>query len=264
MLRGAFHIHSTYSDGEFTLGDLREVLLAAGCRFACVTDHADSLDADRLRTYRLECEERSDADFRFIPGLEYSCLNRMHILGYGVTSLIDSVDPEQVIAGIRRKGGLAVVAHPRNDAFDSIERLDPLPDGIEVWNSKYDGQYAPRPATFALLGRLRARQPDVRAFYGLDLHWRNQFRELFMEVARETPDRDSVLAALRCGAYAGLKAGLRLPSTGALPPGTLERFEFVHARSMRMRRWIGRAKSWVDRSGVALPKPIKDQLRRVF
>jgi predicted metal-dependent phosphoesterase TrpH len=173
MLRGALHIHSTYSDGEFTLGELRDVLSADGCRFACVTDHADWFDADRLRSYRLECEERSDADFRFIPGLEYSCLDRMHILGYGVTSLMDSVDPGYVMAGIRRNGGLAVVAHPRNDAFDSIECFDPLPDGIEVWNSKYDGQYAPRRSTFALLGRLQARRPDVRAFYGLDLHWRN-------------------------------------------------------------------------------------------
>jgi hypothetical protein len=264
MLQGALHIHSTYSDGELTLGELRDVLVASGCRFACVTDHADSFDADSLRAYRLECEGRSDADFCFIPGLEYSCVNRMHILGYGVTSLMDSVDPEHVIAQIRGEGGLAVVAHPKNDAFDSIERFEPLPDGIEVWNSKYDGQYAPRRGTFALLGRLQARRPDVRAFYGLDLHWRNQYRGLFTEVACEAPDRDGVLAALRRGSYAGIKGGLRLPSTGTLSPEILERFELAHERSQRMRRCLGRAKSWVDRSGIAIPAPIKAQLRRIF
>jgi hypothetical protein len=264
MLQGALHIHSTYSDGELTLAELRDVLFAAGCRFACITDHADSFDADRLRTYQLECEERSDAAFRFIPGLEYSCADRMHILGYGATALIDSVDPEHVIADIRGNGGLAVVAHPRNDAFDSIERFDPLPDGIEVWNSKYDGQYAPRRGTFALLGRLQARRPDVRAYYGLDLHWRNQYRGLFMEVACETPDRDNVLGALRRGASAGLRAGLRLPSTGALPAEMLERFEAVHARSLRMRRLAGRAKSLLDRAGIPMPAAIKAQLRRIF
>ena len=177
---------------------------------------------------------------------------------------MDSVDPGSVMAGIRRNGGLAVVAHPRNDAFDSIERFDPLPDGIEVWNSKYDGQYAPRRSTFALLGRLQARRPDVRAFYGLDLHWRNQYRGLLTEVACETPDAESVLAALRCGGYAGVKASLRLPSDGALPAETLERFEAVQARSLRMRRWIGRAKSWAARSGIEVPRPIKAQLRRIF
>ena len=40
MLRGALHIHSTWSDGEFTLSELRHILVGAGCRFACVTDHA--------------------------------------------------------------------------------------------------------------------------------------------------------------------------------------------------------------------------------
>jgi hypothetical protein len=264
MLQGALHIHSTYSDGELTLGELRDVLVASGCRFACVTDHADSVDADGLRAYRLECEERSDADFRFIPGLEYSCVNRMHILGYGVTSIIESVDPAHVIAEIRRNGGIAVVAHPKDDAFDAIERFDPLPDGIEVWNSKYDGQYAPRRGTFALLGRLQGRRPDVRAFYGMDLHWRNQYRGLFTEVACEAPDRDSVLAALRSGSYVGLKAGLRLPSTGTLSPEILKRFDAAHARSQRMRRCLGRAKSWIDGSGIAIPAPIKAQLRRIF
>jgi hypothetical protein len=31
--------------------------------------------------------------------------------------------------------------------------------GIETWNSKYDGRYAPRSGTFALLQRLRQRAP---------------------------------------------------------------------------------------------------------
>jgi hypothetical protein len=264
MLQGALHIHSTYSDGEFTLGELRDVLSAGGCRFACVTDHADSFDAGSLGAYRLECEERSDADFRFIPGLEYSCANGMHILGYGATSLIDSVDPGRVIADIRRNGGLAVVAHPKNDAFESIERFEPQPDGIEVWNTKYDGQYAPRRGTFALLDRLQARRPDVRAFYGLDLHWRNQYRGLFTEVACEVLDRDSVLVALRRGDYVGIKAGLRLPSTGVLSAQMLERFDAAQGRSQRMRRCLGWAKSWLDRSGIVMPAPIKAQLRRIF
>ena len=58
-----------------------------------------------------------------------------------------------------------------NVMVESItEQFEPLPDGVEVWNTKYDGQYAPRPGTFELLGRLKTRRPDVRAFYGLDLH----------------------------------------------------------------------------------------------
>ena len=72
MLQGVLHIHSTYSDGEFTLAELREIYLAAGCRFACVTDHADAfaLDPERLDAYRRECDARSDERFCFIAGLD--------------------------------------------------------------------------------------------------------------------------------------------------------------------------------------------------
>jgi aryl-alcohol dehydrogenase-like predicted oxidoreductase len=61
----------------------------------------------------------------------------------------------------------------RTDRLDIYfaHRFDPLPDGIEVWNSKYDGRYAPRPGTFEMLARTKVRRPDVRAFYGQDLHW---------------------------------------------------------------------------------------------
>ena len=53
-MKGALHIHTTYSDGDFTLSELRDVLMAAGCRFACVTDHAEYFDAGKLDKYRDE------------------------------------------------------------------------------------------------------------------------------------------------------------------------------------------------------------------
>jgi len=264
MVRGALHIHSTYSDGEYTLAELRAELRALGCRFAFVTDHADWLDEERVRSYRDECASLSDADFLFIPSLEYPCAGRMHILGYGVASLIGSDQPETVIAEIRRLGGLSVVAHPRSEAFDTIERFQPLPDGIEVWNTKYDGQYAPRPATFELLRRMRARDPVVRAFYGLDLHWRKQYRHLFVDVEAEGLTPDALLTALSQGAYHGTKDGLRLPSSGAIAEDLLARFARINRRSGQMRGWIGHVKQVIDRSGVPFPASLKAQLRRIF
>ena len=264
MLRGALHVHSTYSDGEFTLAELRVTLRAAGFRFACVTDHADWFDGPRLERYVKECAEQSDADFLFIPGLEHSCANRMHIIGYGLPQLIQTDSPERVIAEIKRLGGLAVVAHPKNEAFDAIEKFEPLPDGVEVWNTKYDGQYAPRPGTFALLGRLKTRRPDVRAFYGLDLHWRNQNRQLCVDVVSERLDANALLSALRRGEYVATKGRLRLPSTGLLPPEMMGRFERINARSRRMRGWIGALKGLVNRAGLGVPPIVKAQLRRIF
>jgi hypothetical protein len=266
MLQGALHIHSTYSDGEFSLAELRDLFVAAGCRFACVTDHADAFAGDeaRLEAYRRECAERSDARFAFVAGLEYTCIGRMHVLGYGVTTPIDSTDPEIVIRRIRDLGGIAVIAHPKDAAFDAVESFDPLPDGIEVWNTKYDGRYAPRPGTFALLGRAKARRPGILAFYGQDLHWRRQYRGLFTVVDSPTAQPAAVLAALAAGRFYALKDGHQLPSDGVLAPDALAAFARVHRRSQRMRAWLRRMKVWTEGVGVAVPQPIKAQLRRIF
>ncbi|HEX8723195.1 MAG TPA: PHP domain-containing protein, partial [Pyrinomonadaceae bacterium] len=178
MPRAVFHCHSTYSDGECTLAELRELFVAEGVDFACMTDHAEFFDGERLRAYREECDALSDDAFRFVAGLEYECERRMHVLGYGVTTLAGTTDPQEVIRHIEAAGGVSVIAHPMDSMFDWIETFDALPDGVEAWNSKYDGRYAPRAGTFRLIGRLRARKPGLRAFYGTDLHWRHQYRGL--------------------------------------------------------------------------------------
>lgn len=264
MVKGVLHIHSTHSDGEFSIAELRDIYIDAGCRFACITDHADSFDEDRLADYQRDCERHSDERFRFIAGLEYTCVDRMHILGYGVTRIIESADPEMVIARIADLGGIAVVAHPKDTAMAGIEQFDPLPDGIEVWNSKYDGRYAPRPATFLLLERLRRRNPSVKAFYGQDLHWRRQYRGLLTLIGGEACDQASVLGALRRGAYLGMKDDLQLPSDGAIDTALLARFHRRHERSRSVRLFMKRAKMSADRLGLGVPSSVKAQLRRIF
>ena len=204
MLKGAMHVHSTYSDGEFTLAELRRVFLDEGCAFVCMTDHAEYFDPDKLRQYQDECQTLSDDQFLFVAGLEYSCEQRMHILGYGATQRVDSQDPETVIRHIDQLGAISVIAHPKTDFFEWIEKFETLPRGIETWNTKYDGRYAPRPETFALLQRLRARKPEMRAFYGQDLHWKKQFRGIFVQLdsaSTSAPTKtQGILTALTNGA----------------------------------------------------------------
>jgi len=272
MPRAIFHCHSTYSDGELTLKELRELFVAERFDFACMTDHAEFFDDASLRAYAEECDALSDERFRFVAGLEYDCERRMHVLGYGVTALASTEDPQSVIRHIEARGGVSVIAHPMDSMFDWIETFDALPDGIETWNTKYDGRYAPRAGTFRLLQRLRQRRPDMRAFYGTDLHWRHQARVLSNEVTCDADDlrrlpssaRDAVLAALRRGAFAGLHGDSRLPSDGQLSDEALARFEAVNNRYHLWRGLLKRAKKMSGRLGKRLPAPIKSQLRRIF
>ncbi|HLK34260.1 MAG TPA: hypothetical protein VKT29_14290 [Terriglobales bacterium] len=264
MLKGAIHIHSVYSDGELTLPELRRVLLAEGCCFACVTDHAEAFDENQLRQYLSECATLSDQNFQFIPGLEYECRDRMHILGYGCTRPISSQDPQEVIKHIQDSAGICVIAHPKDTHFQQIEQFSTLPDGIETWNSKYDGRYAPRPDTFALLHRLRRRRPPTLAFYGQDLHWKKQFRGLMTMVMSPPATGGDILAALRRGDYHGQKGDLRLPSSGELPPVVLARFAQRRRKSEALRSVLKSGKRVLDRWGVPIPANVKANLRKVL
>lgn len=267
MIRAALHVHSTFSDGEFTLAELRETFRRAGCRLIGVVDHADAFDTSaKLERFVEACRELSDEEIRLIPGLEFECHNRLHIVGYGVTVPHASREPAEIIRHIAGQGGLSVIAHPKTEYFDWIRSFEVLPDGVEAWNSKYDGRGAPRPETFELIADLRSRRPDLRAFFGIDLHWRKQYRALHTLLSDKVRDldRESVLAALRAGDFVGVAGDVRLGSDGRVPADQLERFRARNRRGLRLRAALKRAKRLTDAVGLRPPAALKAQLRRLF
>jgi hypothetical protein len=264
MLKGAMHVHSTYSDGEFTLPELREAFLTEGCSFVCLSDHADYFNDESVRQYAEDLERHSDDRFRFVMGLEYTCERNMHILGYGASALATTRDPQVVIQHIRGQGAIPVIAHPKDEFFPWIETFATLPKGIEAWNSKYDGRYAPRPGTFALVERLRQREPQMQAFYGQDLHWRNQFRGLFVLLECGALNSSAILAALNRGAYRAQKESLQLDSTGVLSDELKTEFARAQLRSRRVWQFFKNGKAMLDRAGIRVPQSLKAQLRRIF
>lgn len=264
MLRGALHVHSTYSDGELTLAELRQVYLSQGCSFVCITDHAEYFNDESIRQYSHELAVNSDTNLCFIPGLEYRCEREMHILGYGATVLASTKEPESIIRHIDAQGAISVIAHPKDEFFPWIEGFQTLPKGIETWNTKYDGRYAPRPGTFALLQRLRQRSPQMHAFYGQDQHWRKQFRGLCIAVECDRPDPAKILTALAAGNYSAEKDNLQLPSSGVVPERLLAEFGQTQARSQRMRQLLKHGKQALERAGIRIPTSLKTQLRRIF
>jgi len=229
-----------------------------------MTDHAEFFDDEKLEAYRSECESRSDDRFRFIAGLEYTCDGRMHVLGLDVTSLAGTTDPQRIIRHIQDQAGVSVIAHPMDSMFDWIETFDTLPNGIETWNSKYDGRYAPRPGTFRLLARLQKRKPEMCAFYGIDLHWKKQFRGLFNIVRTSELETERILLALSSGNYFATKGDLELSSRGELSQSLTTQFERAHARSDRLRRFAKTVKKAASHAGLTPPTSLKAHLRKIF
>jgi histidyl-tRNA synthetase len=148
--------------------------------------------------------------------------------------------------------------------FDWIETFGSLPHGIETWNSKYDGRYAPRPGTFHLLHRLQERKPEIRAFYGIDLHWKKQFRGLFNVLGANDLRRETILSAFSAGDYFATKGELELSSRGKLSQSLIAQFERAHARSDRLRKLAKKVKKVTSRAGLTAPAPLKAHLRKLF
>jgi hypothetical protein len=148
--------------------------------------------------------------------------------------------------------------------FSWIETFDFLPRGIETWNSKYDGPLAPRARTFQLLNRLQNRNPDMKAFYGQDLHWKKQYRGLFNLMDCEKGSA-AILEALRSGEYHGVHESVdRLPSSGLLSESLLAEFDTVNARYMRKQNVFKRMKKLSGSLGRNLPAPVKAHIRKWF
>ena len=108
------------------------------------------------------------------------------------------------------------------------------------------------------------RKPEMQAFYGQDLHWKKQFRGLFVTVDTDVLAPRAILSALAAGKYAAIKDTVRLPSSGIVPEELLAEFGRAHARSRRMWQFLKNGKATLDRMGIRVPDSLKAQLRRIF
>lgn len=218
MLRGVLHVHSVFSDGEESLERLVGMFKRSRMDFVAVSDHAEVFDESLMRQYVQLCESLSSDKFVVIPGLEFALHGGdLHILGYGVTTRIRATDMETLVDGIHAAGGIAVLAHPPVGSTNMIGPIKAKLDGIEVWNTRYDGVHAPRADSLQLLRRIRAINLKASAFGGIDLHKVNQAqRPVYIEVDSIDLSRESIMKALALGTFTVRGANMTIPSSGDL------------------------------------------------
>ena len=214
------HVHSNWSyDGSWSLKALAEKFSSRGSRVLLMTEHDRGFSAARLAEYRDACAEASSDEILLVPGIEYSDdANRVHILVWGpVAFLGEGLSTGQTLEGVRRAGGVAVLAHPsRREAWKSFDRnWSNLLLGIEVWNRKYDG-WAPSHTAPPLI-----ESAGAVPFVGLDFHTERQLFQLNMLLEIEQPLTErSVLNCLRAQRCAARAFGFPLhgmPVRAAVP-----------------------------------------------
>jgi len=187
-------------------------------RFVAVSDHAEVFDDRRMEEYVRACEALSDSSFLVIPGLEFALKGgTIHILGYGIKQRVRFTTMEELVDGIHQAGGIAVLAHPPAGSINLIGSIKAKLDGIEVWNSRYDGIVAPRADSFQLLRRIRSVNLKAAAFGGIDLHQIRQMRKpVYVEVQSERLEKDSIFSALQASRFTVRGSNTIIPASGKL------------------------------------------------
>lgn len=132
---GNIHIHSRYSDGRGTIGEIAAAASAAGLNYIIITDH---------ETLAGLPEEEIYDGVVLLVGTEINRLHN-HYLALDLEKLVkpDEENPQRVINRVREAGGLGFIAHPFEKGSLYIEKGKAYPwkqwpvfgfHGIEIWN----------------------------------------------------------------------------------------------------------------------------------
>ena len=134
------HAHSTWSDGDLSVGQLVDLYGGAGFDVLCVTDHAlPATDGWRLplsaashprylEELRAQGERaRERYDLLLVPGLELTFNDAdpdlaAHVLAVGLEEWVSMEDgPEEAMREARAQGAAVIAAHPHDDTSgDSV------------------------------------------------------------------------------------------------------------------------------------------------
>jgi hypothetical protein len=138
VVRGAFHIHSTRSDGSGAIESIAAAAARAGLQFIVVTDHGDGTRPVDSPAYL--------NGVLTIDGVELNTTGG-HYAVFGMQQAPFPVagTPEDVIEDVHRFGGFGVAAHPGSPRPSlSWQAWDAPIDGLEWLNADSEWRDEPR------------------------------------------------------------------------------------------------------------------------
>jgi len=163
LVTGAYHIHSSRSDGSGSVDDIAAAAERAGLRFVILTDHGDATRAPDPPSYR--------HGVLVIDAVEINTRGG-HVVAlnlHGASPYPLAGDVRDVIEDIHRQGGWTVAAHPDSPRQDLRWRGGAQGlDGLEWFNvdSEWRGHELPALAAAALRAIFRAPESVATLFHG--------------------------------------------------------------------------------------------------
>jgi predicted metal-dependent phosphoesterase TrpH len=269
ILRGMAHVHSRWSyDGCHDLDEI--VARAAGRRldFVLMSEHNRTLTDDTMAAFVAQCDALTrPGGVLVVPGIECEATpDYVHVLGYGVRTLIRDRRAGAIAAAVRAAGGVPVLAHPvYRDAAAHVSTADLAQVvGWEVWNGKADGRWYPNTDAVRRLIELHRGGVGLVPMVGADLHRLEADPGLVLEVTCDTHTAEAILGALQRRAYRAVGAAWSFDAADPLrePPLSLRRV--AAAAAVDVRRGAKRLHGWLARRGLRAPASMTGAARRLL
>ncbi len=262
MVQGIVHCHSTYSyDAKMSLSELRELFVANGVQFACMTEHVDELDPKRAAAFVAECATLSDETFLFIPGFEVP-YRRAHILMVGMRNFLGNYASSlEVLRTWSSEASFVVLAHPVRNTFDVEDGLLEQIDALEVWNQQYEGKRVPRVRSLKLYDVLKKMKPSLVATGGIDFHRKEHFSAPLVHLEVDALSEDAIIEKLKAGAFTSVSPQATVYGTLPNVPELISKHRFESHLSVYV-IVLGKFVNKVLASlGLSLPKSLKQLVR---
>lgn len=179
MGRVDYHFHTSYSyDGRATLGEILEAGRRAGLTTLCVTDHDTIEGALALRAL-------AGAELEVVVGCEFTCDDGSHVVGLGLSAMIEEKRLLPLLARIHAQGGLVLLPHLfrrgsgvfRNELRRSPQFVDEVlarADLVEAFNGRDTFDNNARSRAFA-------RERGLAAVASSDAHRAAEVGSVFVE-----------------------------------------------------------------------------------
>jgi hypothetical protein len=203
ILRGAYHIHTTRSDGSGSIEEVAAAAARAGLQFIVLTDHGDGTRPPLPPAYH--------SGVLVVDGVEISTRAGHYVaLGLPETPYRLAGEPRDVVEDVTRLGGFGIAAHPDSPKRELRWEQWDLPfDGVEWVN--IDTEW-----------RDESRTRLVRAFAHYWLRPAETLASL-LDHSRDVVDRwDRLAARRRVAGFAAIDAHARFGLRGdaeAYDPG---------------------------------------------
>jgi hypothetical protein len=191
-MRVLLHAHTRWSyDGFLTPAELGAKAARRGFGAVLVSDHVDTLDADRYARLVEEC--RAVRDVMMLAGLERS-FDGYHVCAFGLPEWVDGTDVSEWADAVRAAGGLVSCAHPIRYRHRVPPSILDAADLVEVWNAhrRYNGAMAPDPRSWTLL------TPRHVAIASQDVHRARDMNSVGVVIA-DVHAPEAVVEAIRAG-----------------------------------------------------------------